>query len=159
MSYRLKSITKPAERQSILTTLAIAAMIHQTNEAVQETAKHLMRDASISLVKSLLKPLSESHNALDIVIDEVVYPIEEKILGRVTLDNYTYDIVITWRGILDYTTDQIALLTAGRFIQRGLIVGRIYMTMIHPVYRHEYSTSLDLAEVSRFSRADIEHAA
>lgn len=139
-------------RKSALVTLALAALIHETTAAVQETALTLMERYPERLGKSLLKPLSQSPHALDHVVDEVIYPVQEKILGIVRRDNYEYEIAVSYRGYLDYTTAQISDLVAARFVQRGIVTGRIYITMDHPHYKHLHHTSVDLAEFSRYSR-------
>lgn len=152
-----KPVTK--ERQDVLTTLAIAALLHETDEAVRQTAKRLIDKAPGSICKSVLRPLSESHQALQVVIEEIIYPTQEKYIGTVNRDNYEYDIVVKWRGDLEYMPDDIVSLTAGVFVQRGIVTGRIYMNIRHALYRDGFRTSKDLNEFSKFSMTQHNQAA
>lgn len=141
-----------ALRSDILTTLAISALLHEDNDMVKKTAKQLLKRAPGSICKSYLRPLAESAHALDIVMEEIVYPTDSKRIGTVSRAGYEYDIYVIWRGDeLHYTVDQIVSLTADVFIQRGILDDRIHFNIIHPYYRTMETTSTSLTERSSYA--------
>lgn len=149
---KLKSVSDAHERRSILTTLAIAALIHNDNEAVRKTAQRLRENASFAIQKSLLDGLANSSHALDIIYDTVIQPVDEKVIGTVYWQNYEYELIVKWRDHLEYQPSQIVDKVAALFVQRGHVDGRLYMSFSHPYYRGGYTTSVKLDEFSRYSQ-------
>ena len=148
-----KKIDLSAERNDILATLSIAALLHQTNEGVSNCAKQLLKTAPRSICKSILYGLAESTCALEVVIDEIIYPTQEMEIGHVTLNEYQYDLYAIYRGPLEYNVEEIVELVTKKFIQHGIVKGRLYMAFRYLFRRGNYSTSVDMAEASRYREA------
>lgn len=139
-------------REDYLTTLGIAALIHGTDQAVRNTAKILIKRAPGSIKKNTLLPMSQSHDALDIIMETVVYAKEERLLGKVWRDGYEYDIVVKMEPDYEYTVDEVFSCVLEEWIGRGVISGKIMICVANPLTGLNTTRELDMADVvSRMS--------
>lgn len=147
-------------RDDILTTLALTALLNPSHEAVRNAAKQLIPHAPGSMRKSLLKPLSESKEAYDIVLEEIVYPTQERVIGTVFREGYEYDLVVIYRDDRPrYDTDEITALVTELFLKRGIVRGRLYLTFRHAYRLKEmFSDSVDLELALQRSLLDYQAA-
>lgn len=141
-------------KEEIFYNLSLAALLHGTNEAVQRCAKRLIPNAPGSICKSILRPLAVSKEALQIVLEEMVWPRQQKSVGFVTRGEHDFEIMYHFRYFPMYRTDDIMIYTAQEFISRGIIEGRIYFRIRLPGTREEWTNSIDIgAELSKSLRS------
>lgn len=140
-----------AEKSDILVTLGIAALLNLTDQAVQECAKTLIARAPGSICKSVLRPMAETPDALDAVMETIVFPTEEMHIGHVTNGNYQYELWVVYRGPLDYDVEDVVSMVTKLFVQRGIVKGRIYLSFRYLFRRGNYTTSVDMDQASRYN--------
>lgn len=140
-----------AIREDVFTTLAIAALLHEDNAGVQKSAAVLAKRAPGSLRKKTLLPLAESHYARSIIMETAVFPTEEKVIGTAEHEGEKYDITVQYTGPLNYTPNEILSSVADMLVQRGHVTGRLYITIIDPVYRGKKTDSVMLSSHAKYS--------
>lgn len=139
-------------REDYLTTLGIAALIHGTDQAVRATAKALSERAPGSIRKATLLPMSKSEHALDIVLESIVYPQEERLLGKVWRDGYEYEIVVKMEPDYEYTVDEVFNSVLEEWVGRGVVTGKIMICVANPVTGLNTTRELEMSDVvSRMS--------
>lgn len=131
-------------RKDIYTTLSLAAILGADNEQIQRTARLLMEKSPAPLKKSLFEPLINSENALEIVIDEMLFPYHEKWIGTAKINDYEYDLFYKWIGPMGYVQSEVIDLISANFLQRGFTSGRLYLRFTHPIYHIDDNTSVDM---------------
>jgi hypothetical protein len=148
-----------ALKKDIFTTLAICALLNDDdNRAVQSCAKKLIKRAPRALAKNTLYPMADSLYAYTIVMDEVTFPEETRVIGTARREGYEYEIILKWREFIDFDYHQVVDLVAMEFIKRGFIDGRVYMSFVHPFIRRNYDTSAYLPDYARYSAAEQDAA-
>jgi hypothetical protein len=140
-----------AIREDIFTTLAIATLLHDDNHTIQQVAANLAKRAPGSLRKKTLLPLSESRYAREILLESATFPTQDLIIGSAEHDGTTYDIEANWRHTLDFTVGEVIGAVADILIQRGLCDGRVYVSIIDPVYRGMRADSVLLPDHAKYS--------
>lgn len=141
-----RTIQSKSIREDIFTTLAIASLLSDDNRAVQKCAANLAKRAPGSLRKNTLLPLSQSPYARDIILESAAFPILDKVIGSAEYDGESYDIVANWRHTLDFTTNEVLGAVADILVQRGHCSGRVYTSIIDPVYRGMKADSVLLSD-------------
>lgn len=147
-------------KNDIFTTLAICALLNEEdNRAVQGCAKRLIDRAPRSVAKGTLYPMSESHLAYDIVMENVVFPEQTAIVGTARWGDYEYELTLRWRGDLVFDFREFVKMVISHFIQRGIITDRLFVTARHPFDRRDFTTSVFLPDYARYNTIDDRDAA
>lgn len=133
-------------RVDIFTTLAIASLLSDDNRTIQKCAANLAKRAPGSLRKNTLLPLSTSDYAHSIIMESVTYPVIDKVIGTAEYDGEHYDVVANWRHSLEFTTNEVLGAVADILVQRGHCTGRVYVSVIDPVYRGMKADSAMLSD-------------
>jgi len=138
------------DKQDVITTLAICALLTQDSAAVQSCAQQLMEDSNPALQKSVLTPLTNAEAALEIVLDTYAFPTKEIWLGFVWRNNFEYEIIAHHHDNFNYDVKDVVTAVADTFVDWGVTEGRLKMRVLHPTdgtYRYRYA---DLAQQANY---------
>jgi hypothetical protein len=135
----------PDVKKDIFTVLAIAALLHGTSRAVQQTAKKLAETAPRAFCRNTLLPLSKAADAYDIIMELAVFPVEEHLMGIAHIGESEYDVVLKITDHTLYNNETAVTMMAGEFLRKGIIQGRLYFDLTHPFLRRRFKSSIDMA--------------
>lgn len=147
--YRMaEPLDQTREKEDVLTTLAISALINGTDKAVKTCAERLIEVAPGTLVKSVLKPLLQSDEALGVVLDKVVYPPKQDVVGKVTRDGYEYEIVVSSPESVEYNAEEVFRKTTEEFLKRGIVHGKMFVMIKDNRSNRMLRRTVDLAQTT-----------
>ena len=129
-------------KKEAITLLSLCALLTEDSEAVRQCAIRLAERADGALQKCLLGPLADCDFALDIVMEEYVYPKEEMRLGFIWRDKFEYEIVASFHEVLDYDVKDVVATVAATFVDWGVTEGRLKMRILHPTngdFKYHYA--------------------
>lgn len=138
------------DKQDVITTLAICALLTQDTAAVQSCAKHLMEDCNLAVQKAILTPLANAEAALEMVMDNYAFPTKEIWLGFVWRNNFEYEIVANYHDDFDYDVRDVVSVVADTFVDWGVTEGRLKMRVRQPTdgsFKYRYA---DLAQQANY---------
>lgn len=126
---------KSAERDDALTTLAIAALLHESNESVVRCAVRLKQFVERRVVKSLLDPLIRSESARQIVLDNTVDKVRKLHVGTALYLGVEYDILVHCQGKLRYETSEVVHGVVTYLTKMGAPHGEVGIDIVHSYWR------------------------
>lgn len=132
---------KQSEREDALTTLAIAALIHDTNEAVVNTAKRLAEHVDRGVVKSLLAPLIASE-CPKLVVLTAINRVSKMQIGTATCLGVEHTIIVCCRGRVRYEIEEVVNGVASYFSKTGIVNGEVELSFLHFFKRHTRTSVL-----------------
>lgn len=138
------------DRQDVITTLAICALLTQDTSAVQDCARQLMEDCNPALQKSVLTPLTNAEAALEIVLDTYAFPTKEIWLGFAWRGNFEYEIIANYHDNFNYDVQDVVAVVANTFVDWGVTEGRLKLRVLQSndgSYRYRY---VDLAQQANY---------
>lgn len=146
------------DRQDVVTTLSICALLTQDTAAVQRCAQELMEDCNTAVQKAILTPLTNAEAALEIVLDTYVFPTKEIWLGFVWRNNFEYEIIANHHDNFEYDVQDVVNVVADTFVDWGVTEGRLKLRVLHPTdgtYKYRYA---DLAQQATYVYATAKAA-
>lgn len=138
------------DKQDVITTLAICALLTQDTTAVQDCARQLMEDCNPALQKSVLTPLTNAEAALEIVLDTYAFPTKEIWLGFVWRGNFEYEIIAHHNDNFNYDVKDVVAVVADTFVDWGVTEGRLKLRVLDSgdaSYKYRY---VDLAQQANY---------
>lgn len=123
------------EREDALTTLAIAALLNPSNQAVVNCAIRLKDLVDRSVVKSLLDPLIGSESPRLVVLNNTVDKVTRLHVGTATHNGIEYDILILCQGKRVYETSEVLSGVVTYLTKMGSPHGKVEVSFVHSYWR------------------------